>query len=304
MPSGARAYLLFERSNARMDIIVDNPFTPALVMSLIAAVVLALVAYFTKSALVASLAAPLVFLIAYYETYQKIPPFPPAGAANKVFYIGLAATLVVLTAGWIWRTRTARIASAVMVSVIAGVWISWTKLGDADPLTLPLLAASVVAGAIALHRLDVIAAAPFPYGAAAAFSQLAAVSVLCAPVALFGGSSTGVGLFLGVAVGAAVLSLQSLASARNLMACAMLGVGGGLLGALDALALITRRADPYALALVVLATFLGPWAVRLLPGSMQDKPVTVWLVSGFATLSPLPVILALLFWRHENPLGN
>jgi hypothetical protein len=40
------------------------------------------------------LASPLVFLISYVLAYQQVPPFPPIGATNKIFYLALVATLV------------------------------------------------------------------------------------------------------------------------------------------------------------------------------------------------------------------
>jgi hypothetical protein len=41
-----------------------------------------------------SMVSPSVFLASYVLTYQQVPTFPPIGARNKIFYIGVAATLI------------------------------------------------------------------------------------------------------------------------------------------------------------------------------------------------------------------
>jgi len=157
-------------------------------------------------------------------------------------------------------------------------------------------------GALVLWRIDGVAAsAPAEGGGATALASLAALAGLAAPVALFGGSSTGVGLYLGVAVGAGLLSLALLRRTAPLGAPAAIGLGAGLIAPLDSLAIVSGKADVIALAL---GPFLGRDAVRRLPISQRSKPVVVWLVSGLATLSPSPVIVAPLFLRHDNPLGT
>ncbi len=285
-----------------MDLIVDNPFVPVLSASAVVALVFAAAARLSGSRWAATLAAPVVFLVAYGVTYQKIPPFPPAGAANKIFWVALFATAA--AAGLEALGRVPRWALPVLTALLAAGWIGSTKLADPDSTTLILFATLVVAGGLALWGLDRIATLAAPFGGGAqALAGLAAVSGLSAPTLLFGGSSTGVGVCLGLSAGAALLSAENLGARRILGSAAIMGAGGGLLAALDTIALVTRRADPFALALIALAPFLGPWSVRLLPPALQNRPLVAGLVSGLATLSPLPVIVALLFLRHDNPLG-
>ncbi len=286
-----------------MDLIVNSPFTPVLASCVVMALALAGAARATRSPWVATLAAPVIFLVSYVVTYQKIPTFPPVGAANKVFYVALAITLAAAALDVVGRVP--RWALACAASLLAEGWVGSTKLADPDSVTLALFVALDAGGGVALWGLDRLATLAPPFGGAApALAGLAAVSALSAPTLLFGGSSTGVGLCLGLAAGAALLSVENVGAGRVLGSAAMLGAGGGLLASLDTISLVTRRADPFALALIALAPFLGPWAVRLLPPALRNRPFVAWIVSGLAVLSPLPVIVALLLLRHDNPLGT
>ncbi|RBP07283.1 hypothetical protein DFR50_1287 [Roseiarcus fermentans] len=286
-----------------MDAIVDSPFLPVLSACVIVALAFAAAARLSGSRTAATLAAPAVFLVAYVVTYQKIPTFPPVGAANKVFYVAVAVTLAALALDAF--ASLPRWALAGLASLVAAGWVGSTKLANPDSIGLVLFPALVLGGGLALWGLDRLAAEPRPSGGgAAALAGLAAVSALSAPALLFGGSSTGVGLCLGLAAGAAVLSADGFLAPRRLGPAAMLGAGSGLLAALDTIALVTRNADPFALALIALAPFLGPLAARLLPPALERRPVVAWVVSGLAILSPLPVIVALLLLRHDNPLAT
>ena len=286
-----------------MDLIIDSPFVPVLAGCVVAALLLAAAARLSGSRTVTTLAAPAVFLVAYVVTYQKIPPFPPAGAANKVFYVAAFAALGALALDAF--ASMPRWALAGLSSLLAAGWVGSTRLAAPDSTTLLLFAALVVVGGLALWGLDRLATAPSPAGGGAtALAGLTAFSALSAPALLFGGSSTGVGLCLGLAAGAAVLSADSFVAPRALGPAAILGAGGGLLAALDTIALVTRNADPFALALIAVAPFLGQWAVRQSSPALENRPVVAWVVSGLAVLSPLPVIVALLLLRHDNPLGT
>ena len=202
-------------------------------------------------------------------------------------------------------SRVPRWALAGLASLLAAGWVGWSKLANPDLPSLALFPALVVVGGLALWGLDRLATpAPPSGGGAVALGGLAAISALSAPALLFGGSSTGVGLCLGLAAGAAVLSAEALGAPRRLGPAAILGAGSGLLAALDTIALVTRNADLLVLALIALAPFLGPRAVRLLPPALERRPVVAWVVSGLAVLSPLPVIVALLLLRHDNPLAT
>ena len=279
-----------------LEFVTDSPFAPILALSAGVAAVFALAVHFTKFGVLGGVAAPAVFALAYELTYQKIPPFPPAGAANKVFWVGLLAGLAALALEAL--PAVPALAKAALAALLGVLWIGASQWGNAD-LAFWLTSGAIVAGgALALWVCEIQNARA---GGAASLSMTAALAALLAPAALFGGSSTGVGLCLGSAAGLAVLSLPYLAPARRLPQTATLSIGAGLLGLVDAIALVSRKADLLALALVALAPFFGLWAVGLLPERLR-RPWVVWLVSGLASLAPLPLIVALLFWRHESPV--
>ena len=72
---------------------LDSPFSPSSEPASSPALTFSLLARLVRTPWPASLVAPIVFIVAYYLTYDKNPTFPPVGATNKIFYIVLAATL-------------------------------------------------------------------------------------------------------------------------------------------------------------------------------------------------------------------
>lgn len=283
--------------------LANNPFVPALVACAVAGVALSLLAFLTKSDLIASVGPPAIFMIGYYASYQKLPPFPPIGSTNKIFYVALFATLGGFVLDRIAVGPIPAAAASVAVSLLAAVWIGFASLDSPDAELIVTGALLILVGALVLWRIGMIAAAAKPEGGGAvALALLAALAALFAPVALFGGSSTSVGLCLGLAVGLAVSSLSLLLAPRSLGTMAVLGAGGGLLAVIDTVALITGEADLIALALVALSPFLGPFGARLLPRTVRGSSALVWVATGIAALSPLPVIVTLLFLRHESPV--
>ena len=282
-----------------LDWILNNPFLPSIVASAATAAVFALAIHFTKYGALGAIAAPFAFLVAYYLTYQKIPPFPPAGAANKVFYVGLVAAVLAIGVEAIPRDPIPAWTKAAAAALLGIVWIGSSQWGRADLEFVAISLALFLGGGVALW---IPLVQNSKAGGAPALSMFAALCVLLAPVSLFGGSSTGVGLCLGAAAGLAVLSIAYLRLPGALPDAAMLAVGAGMMGLVDAIALVSRKADLWALAFVALAPLLGLYASRLVPAAARGRQISVWLVSGLVTLSPLVVIVALLFWRHESPL--
>ena len=287
-----------------MEWLANNPFVPMLVACALSAVALSLVAFLIKSDFIASAAPPAIFLIGYYATYQKVPPFPPIGSTNKIFYIALFATLGGFVLDRIAIGPVAVAAASLVVSLLAAVWIAFA-LDSPDAELIVTGAGLILVGALVLWRVGMIAAAAEPEGGGAvALALLAALAALFAPVSLFGGSSTSVGLCLGFAIGLGICSLSLMLAPRSLGNMAVLGAGGGLLAVIDTVVLITGGADLIALALVALSPLLGPFGVRLLPRTLRGSSALVWVATGIAALSPLPVIVTLLFLRHENPLAH
>jgi hypothetical protein len=300
------AYLqYFNDRNALMGLLLENPFTPIFLASILAAIALLVVTLLTKSDLVASLAPVAVFLIAYFETYQKVPGFPPIGATSKIVYVALFAAVASLTIDKLAHTRIVRASVALAISIFAVVWIGFPRLAESDAEFIATAIGLAVVGAFVLWRVDDVAMAQAPEGGGAiALAFLGALAAIFAPVALFGGSSTSVGLCLGVAAGYAICSIAHLLAPRRLGAVAILGAGAGFLAIVDTIVLITRRADLVVLPIVALSPLLGQFGVWMLSGSTRRRAVWIWIGAGLAALSPLPVIVTLLFLRHENPLGN
>ena len=288
-----------------MEWLPDNPFVPIVLACVLTAVAFSLLAFLIKSDFVPGAAPPALFLIGYYATYQKVPPFPPIGSTNKIFYIALLATLGGFVFDRIAVGPLPRAAASLVVSLLAAAWIAYARLDSPDAELIVTGGAVILVGALVLWRVGMIAASPEPEGAgAAALALLAALAAVFAPVALFGGSSTSVGLCLGFAIGLGICSLSLMLVPRSLGSMAVLGGSGGLLAVIDTVVLITGETDLIALALVALSPFLGPFGVRLLPGTLRRSSALVWVATGIAALSPLPVIVILLFLRHENPLQH
>ena len=288
-----------------MEWLPDNPFVPIVLACVLAAVALSLLAFLIKSDFAASAAPPALFLIGYYATYQKVPPFPPIGSTNKIFYIALLATLGGFVLDRIAVGPLPRAAASLVVSLLAAAWIAYARLDSPDAELIVTGGAVILVGALVLWRIDMIATAAEPEGGGAvALALLAALAAVFAPVALFGGSSTSVGLCLGFAIGLGICSLSLMLAPRSLGNMAVLGAGGGLLAVIDTVVLITGGVDLIALALVALSPLLGPFGVRLLPRTLRGSSALVWVATGIAALSPLPVIVTLLFLRYENPLAH
>ena len=288
-----------------MGTFIDNPMMPIIVAGLVSGIGCALLRILVASSVVNGLAPPAVFLAVYYATYQKVPGFPAVGATNKLFYIALftalpATSLVRKSAG---ALRRAVLASA--TSVLVAIWIAAPRLSQPDPMLFAWIAGVAVGGAVVLWLLDrIVRDSKGTPREALALSFLGATAVAFAPVALFGGSSTSLGLCLGFAAALGVVSLAALLRPDPVGHAAVLAGGACLAGVVDTVVLITQRADPIALTLVILPAFLGTGVSSLLPENLRKRAVLVWLISGICALAPLPLIVALLFLRHESPLGT
>jgi hypothetical protein len=290
-----------------MDTLFDSPFTPALLAGSLVGLVLSMLARLWQSPVSANLVPPAVFLAAYYETYAKIPDFPPVGSTNKVFYAALGGAVVGLVLDLLAERRAIQgvvgRAAIVVVAVLIALWIALPRLASADTGLLVLLACVMLGGAVLLLLVAALAAADPPAGGAmVGWAVFAALPGVFAPIALFGGSSTSVGLCLGLAAGLAMCALVSLFAPRALGLAAILGAGGGLLAVIDTVALITRRVDLLALAVFLVAPIAGRVGAGLLPRRAWAGPRLRAIIAGLFAAAPVAAILVLLFLRHESPL--
>ena len=245
-------------------------------------------------------------LVAYYQTYNKIPAFPPLGSTNKIFFVVLAATLIGLVGDLLVHPR---VSSAVwrtivffMATLLIAVWIGLPRFAEAGLRFAALVAALVVGGTVVLWRLAMLGAAvPEGEGMDAAV-LLAVLPAVFAPIALFGGSSTSVGLCLGLTAGFGMSALVNLFAPRRLGLAAVLGAGGGLLAVIDTITLITRQVDFLALAVFLATPFVGQIGARLiLPRNWPGSRIRA-VATGVMAMAPIMVILVILILRHDSPL--
>jgi hypothetical protein len=294
-----------------MDLLLNSPFTPILVLCAGAGLLLGLATRIIRSGLVASLVAPIIFLLAYYLTYQEIPDFPPIGATKKIFYIAIFATAfgVLIDLGADAQRGPARSIvqglATVLVSFAAAAWIAQTRFAQADPEFVLEFVTLGAGGAFILWFLQWAADGDTPgRGAFVATALLAVLPAAFAPLALFGASSTSVGLCLGLTIGVAVLAIIALYMPRPLGATAVLGAGGGLLAAIFTVAFISRKVDYLILPLLLAVPFFGLIGARLAAASGRATPWRVGLSIGVIAMALIAVISGSLFFRHENPLGT
>jgi hypothetical protein len=289
-----------------METLLDSPFASTAIACLAAGLALSLLARVVRLPWVADLVAPLVFLVAYYQTYNKIPGFPPLGSTNKIFFVALAATLIGLVSDLFVHPR---VSSAVwrtivffMATLLIAVWIGLPRFAEAGLRFAALVAALVVGGTVVLWRLAMLGAAvPEGEGMDAAV-LLAVLPAVFAPIALFGGSSTSVGLCLGLMAGFGMSALVNLFAPRRLGLAAVLGAGGGLLAVIDTITLITRQVDFLALAVFLATPFVGQIGARLiLPRNWPGSRIRA-VATGVMAMAPIMVILVILILRHDSPL--
>jgi hypothetical protein len=287
-----------------MGSLLDSPFSPVVGICLVTGLTLSLLARLVRAPWPAYLVAPIVFIVAYYLTYGKIPTFPPAGATNKIFYIVLAASLAGLLYDLLPAFGFANSGGRLTVlltaaSLLIATWIGLPRFSDMDIILMLIVVALGLGGALVLWRLATAdAAAVMPVNGAV---LLAVLPGLFAPIALFGGSSTSVGLCLGFATGLAMMALVNLFSPRPLGLTAVLSAGGGLLAIIDTITLITQHIDFLALVVFLAAPFIGPMGARAVLPEHAGPRVRAVAV-GLMAAAPLLVIIAMLFLRHENPL--
>ncbi|TCN16901.1 hypothetical protein [Sinorhizobium americanum] len=197
------------------------------------------------------------FLASYFLVYQKIPPLPPVGAVNKIFYLSLAGALLGFAADLADRPRLAGWL-ALMQPLAAALYIGQSRLAAA-PQEVVFAAAAGMLSMTLLQR---------EFGGSAAEDGakrtllLAIFSTGFAPIALLGASSSSLQLCLMFAITLLAIVAWSLGSDDNPFATsALLGGAGGMLSVVYAVTLITRKADLLALAILALV-FLVPEVAR------------------------------------------
>lgn len=277
----------------------DNPFVLTVALCFGAGLVAVAITR-ALGARAAGLAPVAVFFTGYVATYQKIPPFPPVGSTNKVFYAALAAAIVGLVLDVAPRLRPlARLLGPAAVVAIV-LWIAVPRFAEPDAALYLTLAALCLGAGAALWRLAAVAdGAGRDLGAVPAVAMIFALALGLAPVALAGGSSSAMMLFAGLAAGLGAVGLVALAvPGAGFGAAGVLGAGGGLVAVAATVILISRQADPLALLLLLPVLVAGQIGGRFLPDRLSGRGRAIAV--GVMTVLPLILVFAVLFLRHPD----
>lgn len=289
------------------EALLDNPIAWAALLCFLLGLALSGLARLVPVPALTSLVAPTVFLASYVLTYQQVPPFPPVGATNKIFYIALAAALVGFVLDVSPRTANfARPLAWILSFAIVG-WIGLPRLfnGDFDAILTSL--ALAVSGGLVLWRLYAVgtATAAQDGGGLVGLAILMALVLGFAPVALLGGSSTSTMLCLAAFAGFGAIALWQLALPRQAVAAsAVLGAGGGLQAVVATVTLITRQADLVALALLLLIPYAGQVGARFVLPPNRIRGRLRQVLVGLLAASPVALVAAILLLRHPESVPS
>ncbi|MBY3046913.1 hypothetical protein [Rhizobium leguminosarum] len=261
----------------------------ALVASLLA---MALVGFLASSlmrwhglARLTDLLMPVALLAAYWLTYNKVPPFPPVGAVNKVFYVIAVGTAIGFAAE-IAAPRAVRFL-ALLQPVAAAFYVGAPRLGTASwEVALASVAGVAVMGMVFLRRAT---------GAADDVKRGGVVAVLAlgfAPIALLGASSSSFQLCLMFAGGCfGILIIHAVKPTFRFGGASSIGALGGLIAIADTVVLITRKADLIALAVLAFCVVLPAFSERVCRMFGLSRPFPCLFVH--VVLAALPAAAAL-----------
>ncbi len=285
---------------------LENPIVSAALICFLLGLALAGLVRVVPSSTIASTPVPIIFLASYVLAYQQVPPFPPVGATNKIFYVALAAALIGFALDLLPQVANYRKPLAVIMPLFIVGWIGLPRFAKLD---VDLMATSLglwLGGIVLLWRLDTVATTPAERngGSIVGTAMLMALLLAFAPIALLGGSSTSLMLCLAAVAGLAAVAVWELVAPRGAFgASAVFGFGCGLLAMIDTVTLITRQVDLAALALLLLIPYAGEVCARfLLPPNRFRGRVRQVLIGTFAA-SPIVLVMAVLLLRHPEPLS-
>jgi hypothetical protein len=284
---------------------LDNPIASAALICFLIGLVLSGLVRTVRHSAAASIVLPIIFLASYVVTYQQVPPFPPVGSTNKIFYIALAATLAGLVLDLLPRTAIYRRLLAVIMPLLVVGWIGLPRFAKPDIELMATALGLWLGGVAVLWRLDTVATAPPEHngGSIVGTAMLMVLLLAFAPVALLGGSSTSLMLCLVAVVGLAAAALWEIVVPRGAFgSIAVFGVGCGLLAMIDTVTLITREVDLVALALLLLIPYAGEVSARLLLPQTKFRGRFRQILVGIFTASPLLLVIAVLFVRHRESM--
>jgi hypothetical protein len=281
---------------------LDNPITWAALICFLLGLALSGLARLAPIAALQPLVSPVLFLISYVLAYQQVPPLPPIGATNKIFYIALAATLVGFVLDLLAIRRLDRGLALIVPGLIAG-WIGLPRFMNGDLEVVATASALWLGGSVVLWRLDAVTKAPAECngGSVVGTAMLMALMLGFAPVALLGGSSTSSMLCFAAVAGLGAVAIWELVVPREApCASSILGAGSGFLAVVSTVTLITQQIDLAALVLLLLIPYTGQVGARLLLPPHRIRGRARQVLVGLIAASPIIVVAAILLLRHPE----
>jgi hypothetical protein len=283
---------------------LGNPIALAALICFLLGLALSGLARLSPTATLQPLVSPVVFLISYVLAYQQVPPFPPIGATNKIFYIALAATLVGFILDVLAIRRLDRALALIVPGLIVG-WIGSPRFTNGDLEVAATASALWLGGCAVLWRLDAVtkATAECNGGSVVGTAMLMALMLGFAPVALLGGSSTSSMLCLAAVAGLGAVALWELVLPREApCASSILGAGSGFLAVVSTVTLITQQIDLVELVLLLLIPYTGQVGARLLLPPHRIRGRARQVLVALIAASPIIVVTAILLLRHPESL--
>lgn len=281
----------------------DNPIVSGVAICFVVGLVGGGITRLPKLAALTGLAVAAVFLVSHYLAYGAIPGFPPVGATSKVFYAVPVLAVIGLALDIVPPLRRLGKPVAIIVPLLLAVWIAWIKLQSADSTTYLAIAVLWIAGAAAALRAGTLENADPVKGGGAipVLAIILSLSVGFAPIALAGGSSTGLGLQAAYAAGLGGIGLiEVLLPRRRFGWSAVLAGLAAILGPMDALVIVSQQGDTLPLVLLLLVLVFGQIVFRLLPFAAGLNERLRWILAGVLTFLPALLVIGVTFVRHAD----
>ena len=240
------------------------------------------------------LLVPTFLLVGYWITYNKIPPFPPVGAVNKLFYMIAGGAALGLALNLSGRPRLMR-ALLVLLPVASAAYLGATRLTVA-PLEV---AAAALLGPLALCLLSAPMNGPHGESDIKRAIVLVVACIGFAPIALYGASSASFQLCLVFAAAVCGILFWNLTNPTfSFGPASLLGGAGGMVSVAQTVTLITRQADLTALAVLGLVFLVPLSSDRVLDRvPAKTKAIRIALFTGLCLPPPL-VAVAIVVTRY------
>lgn len=243
---------------------------------------------------VTDLLMPAALLAAYWLTYNKVPPFPPVGAVNKVFYVIAVGTVIGFVAE-IADPRVVRLL-ALLQPVVAAFYLGAPRLGTASwEVVLAAIAGVAVMGMVVLRGAT---------GAEDDVKRGGVTAVLAlgfAPIALLGASSSSFQLCLTFAGGCfGILTIHAIKPAFRFGGASSMGALGGLIAIAYTVVLITRKTDLIALAVLSMCVVLPIFSERVSRMFGLSRPFARLFVHVALAALPAAAAFAVAFVNYGS----